>query len=116
MRIAVEGIKLARKIASQSALADVVKRELSPGPKVQTDEEIADYIAKTHNTVYHPAGSCRMGSADDDMSPLDPELRVKGVNRLRVADASVMPQLVAVNPNITCMMIGERAAELINKQ
>src|SRR5699024_11565763 len=62
MRIAVEGIKLARKIASQSALADVVKRELSPGPEVQTDEEIADYVAKTHNTVYHPAGSCRMGS------------------------------------------------------
>ena len=113
MRIAVEGIKLARKIASQPALADVVKRELSPGPEVQTDEEIADYVAKTHNTVYHPAGSCRMGSADDDMSPLDPELRVKGVNRLRVADASVMPQLTAVNPNITCMMIGERAAQLV---
>lgn len=113
MRIAVEGIKLARKIASQPALKDIVKRELSPGPEVQTDEQIADYVSKTHNTVYHPAGTCRMGSNDDDMSPLDPELKVKGVNRLRVADASIMPQLVAINPNITCYLIGERAAQLI---
>src|SRR5699024_11465121 len=67
MRIAVEGIKLARKIAAQPALADVVKRELSPGPEVQTDQEIAYYIAKTHNTVYHPSRSCRMRLAADDL-------------------------------------------------
>lgn len=113
MHIAVEGIKLARTIAAQPALAGLIKRELSPGPDVTTDEEIADYVAKTHNTVYHPAGTVRMGSLDDDMSPLDPELRVKGVTGLRVADASVMPQLTAVNPNITCYVIGERAAQLI---
>ncbi|MGO1569592.1 MAG: GMC oxidoreductase, partial [Brachybacterium sp.] len=71
------------------------------------------YVSKTHNTVYHPAGSVRMGAVDDDMSPLDPQLRVKGVTGLRVVDGSVMPQLVAVNPNITTMLIGERAAELI---
>lgn len=70
-------------------------------------------MSKTHNTVYHPAGTCRMGSNDDDMSPLDPQLRVTGINNLRVADASVMPQLTAVNPNITCMLIGERTAQLI---
>ena len=80
---------------------------------MQTDEEIAEYVSKTHNTVYHPAGSVRMGAVDDDMSPLDPQLRVKGVTGLRVVDGSVMPQLVAVNPNITTMLIGERAAELI---
>lgn len=113
MRIAVEGIKLARKIASQPALKDIVARELSPGADVQTDEEIADYISKTHNTVYHPVGTVRMGSDDDEMSPLDPQLRVKGVKNLRVADASVMPQIVAINPNITCYVIGERAAQLI---
>ena len=116
MRIAVEGIKLARKIASQPALKDIVARELSPGADVQTDEEIADYISKTHNTVYHPVGTVRMGSDDDEMSPLDPELRVKGVKGLRVADASVMPQIVAINPNITCYVIGERAAQLIAGQ
>lgn len=114
MHIAVEGIKLARRIASQPALAGVVKRELSPGPEAQTDEEIARYVAATHNTVYHPAGTVRMGSDDDGMSPLDPELRVKGVDKLRVADASIMPQLTAVNPNITCYLIGERAAQLIS--
>ena len=113
MRIAVEGIKLARKIAGQPALKDIVARELSPGANVQTDEEIADYISTTHNTVYHPVGTVRMGSDDDEMSPLDPELRVKGTKNLRVADASVMPQIVAINPNITCYVIGERAAQLI---
>ncbi|AWB84837.1 GMC family oxidoreductase [Corynebacterium liangguodongii] len=113
MHIAVEGIKLARKIASQPALAGVIKRELSPGPGALSDADIAAYITKTHNTVYHPAGTVRMGSPDDELSPLDPDLRVKGVHRLRVADASVMPQLTAVNPNITCYLIGERAAQLI---
>lgn len=63
--------------------------------------------------IFGATGTCRMGSNDDDMSPLDPQLRVKGINNLRVADASVMPQLTAVNPNITCMLIGERAAQLI---
>ena len=77
------------------------------------DEEIAEYISKTHNTVYHPAGSCRMGAAEDEMSPLDPQLRVKGVTGLRVVDASAMPQLTAVNPNITTMLMGERASDLI---
>lgn len=113
MRIAVEGIKMARKIVSQSPMADIVERELSPGSDVQSDEEIADYVTKTHNTVYHPSSTCQMGAVDDEMAPLDPQLRVKGVSGLRVVDASVMPQLTAVNPNITCMVIGERAAELI---
>ncbi|MGP9783463.1 GMC oxidoreductase, partial [Glutamicibacter sp. AOP12-B1-11] len=70
-------------------------------------------LKRTHNTVYHPAGSVRMGAVEDVMSPLDPQLRVKGVTGLRVADASVMPELVTVNPNLTVMMIGERCAELI---
>jgi choline oxidase len=113
MRIAVEGIKLAREIVAQPAMAEYAGRELFPGTDVQSDEDIADYVAKTHNTVYHPAGTVRMGAVDDDMSPLDPQLRVKGVEGLRVVDASVMPQLTAVNPNITCMLIGERASDLI---
>lgn len=113
MHIAVEGIKLARKIAAQPALSEYTGRELFPGEDVQSDEDIADYVSKTHNTVYHPAGTVRMGPVDDDQSPLDPELKVKGVTGLRVVDASVMPQLTAVNPNITCYLIGERAADLI---
>src|SRR5690606_23592601 len=88
-------------------------RELFPGPDVQTDEEIAEYVAKTHNTVYHPTGSVRMGAVDDPDSPLDPQLRVKGVTGLRVADASVMPEIVTVNPTITVMMIGWRCADCL---
>ncbi|GGE66760.1 GMC family oxidoreductase [Nesterenkonia cremea] len=115
MRVAVAGIKLAREIVSQPAMAEWAGEELYPGKDVQTDEEIADYCRRTHNTVYHPAGSVRMGADDDTMSPLDARLRVKGVKGLRVADASVMPELVTVNPNITTMMIGERAADLIKE-
>jgi choline oxidase len=115
MRVMTAGIRKAREIAAQPALADWVGTELYPGEAIQSDEEIAEYIRKTHNTVYHPAGTVRMGAADDDMSPLDPELRVKGVTGLRVADASVMPELTTVNPNITTMMIGERCAELLRE-
>ena len=116
MAIMVEGIKKAREIASQPALEEWRGRELFPGEQVQTDEQIAEYVATTHNTVYHPVGTVRMGAEDDLMAPLDPQLRVKGVTGLRVADASVMPEITAVNPNITCFMIGERAAELISEE
>ncbi|MGM1018933.1 MAG: GMC family oxidoreductase [Actinomycetota bacterium] len=113
MQVMVDGIKLARRIVAQPAMQEWAGRELFPGPDVQTDDEIADFIAKTHNTVYHPTGSVRMGASDDDSSPLDPQLRVKGVTGLRVADASVMPEIVSVNPNITVMLIGERCADLV---
>ena len=115
MRVMIAGIRKAREIAAQPALADWVGTELYPGPDIQSDEEITDYIRKTHNTVYHPAGTVRMGATGDRMSPLDPELRVKGVTGLRVAEASVMPELTTVNPNITTMMIGERCAELVRE-
>ncbi|MEU4388751.1 GMC oxidoreductase [Promicromonospora sp. NPDC023805] len=116
MKVMVEGIKLARKIVAQPAMAEWAGAELYPGPDVQTDEEIADYISRTHNTVYHPTGSVRMGASDDDSSPLDPRLRVKGVTGLRVADASVMPEITTVNPNITVMMIGERCADFLKEE
>lgn len=113
MRVMIAGIRKAREIIAQPAMAEWAGTELYPGQEVQSDEQIADYITRTHNTVYHPAGSVRMGADDDEMSPIDARLRVKGVTGLRVADASVMPALVTVNPNITVMMIGERCAELI---
>ncbi|MCY1222454.1 Choline oxidase [compost metagenome] len=113
MRVMVAGIRKAREIVAQPAMAEWAGKELYPGEAIQSDAEITEYIRKTHNTVYHPAGTVRMGASDDVMSPLDPELRVKGVSGLRVADASVMPELTTVNPNITTMMIGERCAELV---
>ena len=107
------GVKLARKIAAQSALSDWVERELAPGPDVRDDDELIDYIHKTHNTVYHPACTARMGAPDDRMAVVDPRLRVKGVRGLRIADGSIMPFLPAINPCITTMMIGEKCADMV---
>lgn len=115
IRVLVDGIKLARRIVDEPAMSEWAGRELFPGKEIQTDEELVEFIKKTHNTVYHPAGTVRMGADDDAQSPLDARLRVKGVERLRVVDASVMPALTTVNPNITVYMIGERAADLIKE-
>jgi len=107
------GVKLARKIAAQSALSEWVERELAPGPDLRDDDELIDYIHKTHNTVYHPACTARMGAPDDRMAVVDPRLRVKGVRGLRIADGSIMPFLPAINPCITTMMIGEKCADMV---
>lgn len=104
------GVKLARRIAEEEPLRGWIKRELTPGPEVQGDRELSEYVRRTANTVYHPAGTCRMGDRVDPLAVVDPELRVQGVPRLRVADASVFPSMISVNPNMTVMMIGERAA------
>ena len=107
------GIRLARRIAEQEPLRGWITRELAPGPEAVTDDELIDYAHRTHNTVYHPAGTARMGAATDPMAVLDPELRVKGVRDLRVVDASAMPKLPYVNPNITVMTMAEKCADLI---
>ncbi|GAA2462038.1 hypothetical protein GCM10010198_02110 [Nocardia seriolae] len=112
-RVMLHGIRLARRIAEQPVLREWVARELAPGPDAVTDDEIVEYMHRTHNTVYHPAATARMGALDDPMAVLDPELRVKGVRGLRVVDASAMPKLPAVNPNITVMAMGEKCADLL---
>ena len=114
-RIMLTGVRLARTIAEQAPLAPWVSRELAPGPDATTDDELLDYIHQCHNTVYHPAATARMGSATDPMAVLDPQLRVKGTSRLRVVDASAMPKLPAVNPNITVMTMAEKCADLIRE-
>ncbi len=111
--ILLEGMKLARKIATQPALKRWLKRELAPGSHVQDEQELSEYARRTANTVYHPAGTCRMGESHNPLTVVDPQLRVKGVHRLRVADASVFPTMISVNPCITCMMIGEKCADLL---
>jgi choline oxidase len=114
-RIMLTGVRLAREIAEQAPLASWVSRELAPGPDATTDDELLDYIHQCHNTVYHPAATARMGAVTDPMAVLDPELRVKGVSRLRVVDASAMPKLPSVNPNITVMTMAEKCADLIRR-
>jgi choline oxidase len=113
MRVMVAGLRKAREIMAQPAMAEWAGAELAPGIDAQSDEELITYVKRTHNTVYHPVGSVRMGAPDDPSAPLDPQLRVKGVQRLRVADASAMPEIVTVNPNITIYMMGEKCAEMI---
>jgi choline oxidase len=109
------GMKLARSIANQPALQRWIKRELAPGSQVQDEQELSEYARRTANTVYHPAGTCRMGASDQPLTVVDPELHVKGVHRLRVADASIFPTMISVNPCITCMMIGEKCADLLKR-
>jgi len=88
-------------------------KEVYPGPSVQTDAEVDDYIRKYANTVYHPACTCRAGPTTDKGAVLDAELRVRGVRGLRVADASAMPAHVGCNTNATCVALGEKAAEIL---
>lgn len=112
-RTMLEGIRLCRRIAEQPALAAWTERELAPGPTVQDAAELSAYVRGTGTTVYHWAGTCRMGDPDDELAVVDPLLRVRRAQGLRVADASVFPSLTTVNPCITVMMIGERCAEMV---
>jgi choline oxidase len=112
-RVMLHGVKLARRIGQQPALRDWVARELAPGPDAVSDDELVDYFCKTHNTVYHPSCTARMGAPDDAEAVVDPRLRVKGVQGLRIADGSIMPFLPAINPCITTMMIGEKCADML---
>ena len=105
------GFRIARRIAAQPAMEPFVGAEFFPGPGCESDDQIDEHIRKTSITVHHPAGTCRMGT--DDRSVVDPELRVRGVDGLRVVDASVMPDLVCGNINAAVIMIAERASELI---
>jgi choline dehydrogenase len=107
----VKGVKLGRKILNQDALKPARVAEVLPGESVQNDAEIEDFIRNYAETIYHPIGTCKMGT--DDMAVVDPELRVIGVANLRVVDASIMPEIVGGNTNAPTIMIAEKAADMI---
>jgi choline dehydrogenase len=107
----VAGLRIARDLAAAQPLARFVEAEITPGPDVLSDAQLLDYAARTGATVYHPVGTCKMGA--DPMAVVDQELRVHGLEGLRVADASVMPRLVSGNTNAPVIMIAEKAADLI---
>jgi choline dehydrogenase/4-pyridoxate dehydrogenase len=107
------GLRLAREIDQQPALAPFAAREIMPGPDCRSDAEIDAHIRATAITVHHPLGTCKMGRAGDPEAVVDPELKVLGVDGLRVVDASVMPDLVGGNINAPVIMIAEKAADLI---
>ena len=105
------GLKTVRAIFAKEPLRSVVAKERSPGPRYSSDAEIDDWIRGNGQTAHHPAGTCRMGA--DDEAVVDAELRVRGIERLRVADCSVMPQVVGSNTNAPTIMIAEKAADYI---
>ena len=110
-RVMRESMKMMREIIGQNALAPYRGPEMSPGESVRTDDEIDTFIRQNAETIYHPVGTVRMGT--DAKAPLDGKLRVRGVDGLRVVDASVMPTLIGGNTNAPTIMIAEKAADLI---
>jgi choline dehydrogenase len=109
--VLIAGCLRARAIMNQPEMARLVVRESAPGADVTTDEAWEAYLRDAVVPAYHPVGTCRMGG--DAASVVDPQLRVRGVRGLRVADASIMPRIVSGNTNAPTIMIGEKAADLI---
>ena len=110
----VRGVELAIKITEAPSLARLIKRRVLPKPGVEKDREaLRDYVRSVAKTVFHPSGTCKMGRADDRMAVVGEDLKVHGVDGLRVADASIMPTLVSGNTNAPTIMIGERASRFI---
>lgn len=107
------GVKLLRKIATTSALGSVIRSEIRPGEHVTTDSDLLEYAASTGQTCWHPAGSCKMGR--DATAVVDTECRVKGVDHLRVIDASVFPFLTSSNTNIPTIMLAEKMAHALSR-
>jgi choline dehydrogenase-like flavoprotein len=110
-RMSIGGLRLAREIMAQPAFRPYLRAERLPGPEVQSDAEVFTYAKRHGKTDYHPVGTCKMGV--DAMAVVDPELKVRGIERLRVCDSSIMPRLVSSNTNAPTLMIGEKAADLI---
>ena len=110
-QVAADAIKLTRRIVGQPAMQRYQPEEFRPGPEVKTDEELAIAAGDIGTTIFHPVGTCRMGS--DDGAVVDPRLRVNGVQGLRVADASVMPTITSGNTNAPTLMVAEKGAAMI---
>ncbi|MCH9669958.1 MAG: choline dehydrogenase [Gammaproteobacteria bacterium] len=110
-RTTIDSVQWTRKIVNASAMESIRGREFKPGPDVQTDDEILDWVRRTAETAYHPVGTCKMGS--DPRAVVDERLRVHGLAGLRVADGSIMPTLVSGNTNGACIMIGERCSDFV---
>jgi choline dehydrogenase-like flavoprotein len=111
LKLLIEGVKLSRQLFAAAPFDPYRGEEIFPGAAVQTDAEIADFIRRKAETIYHPVGTCRMGG--DELAVVDTELRVHGIAALRVVDASVMPNLPGGNTNAPTVMIAERAADFI---
>src|SRR5438105_2476298 len=113
LRVLISGIDQTRKIFSQPAMAPYTVEETVPGPAVQSDAQFADFARRAGTNVFHPVGTCKMGT--DPMAAVEPRLRVIGVSGLRVIDASIMPAVTTGNTNAPAIMIGEKGAQMIKE-
>ena len=111
LRTAVNGLKVARKIVSAPSMAPHILDEYVPGYQYDTDEQLEEAVRKFSQTIYHPAGTCKMGN--DENAVVDAELKVHGIGKLRVVDASIMPEIVSGNTNAPAIMIAEKASDMI---
>jgi choline dehydrogenase len=110
-RTLLHGLRLARRVVEQEPLSRFVSSEMLPGAQAQTDDDLTAHLQALSQTLYHPAATCRMGI--DELAVVDPRLRVRGLEGLRVVDASVIPRLPSGHTNWPTVMIAERAAELV---
>jgi len=108
-----QGVRIVREMYSQGPLGDMISAEIKPGPHVKSDKELDDYMRSSMDLDHHPTSTCVMGAEGDVMAVVDPQLRVRGVQGLRVVDASVMPKVIGGHTNAPVVMIAERAADLI---
>ena len=111
LKISTEGVKISREILNQSAMARFVRKEHFPGPNISSRADLESYARQYGRTSYHPVGTCRMGG--DPGSVVDPQLRVRGVDGLRICDSSTMPRVVSSNTNAASIMIAEKASAMI---
>jgi choline dehydrogenase len=109
----VAGLRLIRRILASRHMPNFIESEFQPGPAVESGEQLLDYARRRGGTVYHPTSTCRMGS--DPRAVVDAELRVHGIDGLRVADASIMPTVVSGNTNAATIMIGEKLADMVRQ-
>ena len=113
LRIEIAALRYAREILETRPMSDAVKAEVLPGPDVTTDEQLTEFCKRTVKTNYHPVGTCAMGTDDNPMAVVTPELKVRGIDGLRVFDASIMPNLISANTNAPTMAIADKAVALM---
>jgi choline dehydrogenase/4-pyridoxate dehydrogenase len=112
-RVMRRGLRMIREVVGSDRLKAFAGEEITPGAGFQSDGELDAHVRATMGTVHHPVGTCKMGADDDDRTVVDGKLRVRGVENLRVVDASVMPDLIGGATNAPVIMIAEKAADMI---
>lgn len=111
MKTSVEGIKISREIFQQQSLQKYIRDVRFPDKSVKTQQQYEDYARQYGRTSYHPIGTCKMGI--DEMAVVDPQLRVRGIEGLRICDSSTMPSLIGSNTNAPTIMIAEKASDMV---